>query len=886
MTAVLPARIIRQVFVQRQTGLSGHAASAGGGLGRTRFRRLAVVRPAGGGRPLPEAGERPAEFADRAGQWHVAGMPEAVRRERGTYLTPVPLARFMAGMIRPAGKRIRLLDPAAGAGVLACAAVEALCSGADRPERIDLVCHEVDAGLADDVLGSVLGRLASWCMAVHRVDLTARAETTDFVLRNARFLQSGGKRPATPAGDPPFDAVIANPPYLKLKKIDPRAVAASKVVHGQPNIYALFMAVSAALLRQGGDLVYLVPRSFSSGRYFRRFREEFFKMVRPAAVHVFHSRNDAFSRDGVLQENIVIRGKRDGGWVGSGNGASLAVTSSRGVGDIGSPLRHEVPLGTALDMATPEKTLRIPQTPEESRVLEEVDRWPNTLGRLGLEASTGPVIPFRAAGLVSSGGDVPSSHVPLLRLANVSPFEVRWPAGRASGQHIAREGAGRLLLPNRNYVLLRRFSTKDEGQRLVAAPYIAAEFDLPCIGLENHLNYLHRPGGEISEDEAWGLAALFNGSLMNTHFRVSNGNTQVSATELRAMRLPERGRLLDMGRRARDADGNRCGFGGGAPGAAEPGEVAVAPDADGAKAILKALGMPAAQQNRMSALTLLALCGLAPGRKWSGATRRPLTVSKGIMARICSRFGVRYAPNTRETIRRMVLHQFLQGGVADRNPFEPDLPTNSPRVHYAVTEDALRAVRAFDSGGWKAAVRGFHASRGRLGDRYAGGRRLPTVPVELPEGAERLLSPGAHNEIQRAVVEEFAPRFAPGAGLLYLGDTAKRDFHIEAGRLADIGVIMPKHGKFPDVILHDMERDRLFLVEAVSTHGPVSPKRKIELEDLLSGCEPEPVFVSAMSSMADFRKHLEHISWGTVVWLSDSPDHMVHFNGGDFTAEA
>ena len=301
-----------------------------------------------------------------------------------------------------------------------------------------------------------------------------------------------------------------------------------------------------------------------------------------------------------------------------------------------------------------------------------------------------------------------------------------------------------------------------------------------------------------------------------------------------------------------------------------------------AQEILKALGMPLPQHNRMAGLTLLALCQLKPDSPWSKAARTRCTVTKGIMDFLREHYGTDYAPNTRETFRRQVLHQFVLEGVAEFNPFEPGLPTNSPRAHYAVTTAALSAVRVFGSDGWRNAMELFRQNRTALAELRSRKRRRRRIPVRIPEGRELLLSPGKHNEVQKAVVEEFAPRFAPGAHLLYLGDTEKKTLWLDQDALARMGIGVTAHDKLPDVILHDEERGWLLFVEAVTSHGPVTPKRLIELTEMAEGAEVGLVFVTAFPDLAEFRRHIDAIAWETEVWMADRPDHMIHYNGDRF----
>ena len=305
-------------------------------------------------------------------------------------------------------------------------------------------------------------------------------------------------------------------------------------------------------------------------------------------------------------------------------------------------------------------------------------------------------------------------------------------------------------------------------------------------------------------------------------------------------------------------------------------------DVEEAQEILAALGMPSAQRNQMAGMTLIALCGLTPRTSWTTASRRGCTVTKGIMDYLAEHYDAKYAANTRETFRRQVLHQFVQAGIADYNPFEPDLPTNSPKAHYAVTEPVLNAVRRYGTDDWETAVNRFLSQQGTLVERYARNRNRRFVPVRLPDGQEVHLSPGQHNEVQRAIVEEFAPRFAPGAHLLYLGDTAKKNLIVDRTRLAALGIPITDHDKLPDVVLYDAQREWVFLVEAVTSHGPISPYRRVDLEAMLSSCSAEAVYVSAFPDFGEFRKHLANIAWETEVWLCDTPDHMIHYDGERF----
>jgi type II restriction enzyme len=301
-----------------------------------------------------------------------------------------------------------------------------------------------------------------------------------------------------------------------------------------------------------------------------------------------------------------------------------------------------------------------------------------------------------------------------------------------------------------------------------------------------------------------------------------------------------------------------------------------------AQEILKRLGLPPAQQNEISALTLLSLCGLSADEPWRNARSESQTISKGIMAFIEQHYGKKYAPNTRETVRRQVLHQFVQAGIVVYNPDDPKLPTNSPPAHYALTPEALSVIQSYRSRDWKVACKRFLADKGSLLERYLKKRSGGLVPVQLPSGQTLDLSPGKHNVVQAAVVEQFIPRFAPGSRLLYLGDAAKKTLYLDAEGLMEHGISMTEHDKLPDIVFFDMEKNRLFLVEAVTSHGPMSPKRFIELQEMLSECKATKIYVSAFPDFAEFRRHMKKIAWETEVWIAEVPDHMIHYDGEKF----
>jgi len=502
--------------------------------------------------PKPEVGELPSAFADRIGRFYANLVLDEHKRSLGQYFTPLEVARFMAGLTAFAKEGIRILDPAAGTGVLACALCEVLARQSEKPSVIVLEAYETDNLLAG-YLEAGLSYAKQW-LQEQGIVLAFKVRKEDFVIANAGRLSESCQLFSLPVEDENFDVIIANPPYFKLPKSDPRARVAASVVWGQPNIYAIFMAISAEMLRGGGEMIFITPRSYAAGNYFQLFRERFFARMQPEDIHLFDSRVETFGRDDILQESVILRARRVDDWWRQVDGKLVNISRSVGTRDLASSCRRLTPLADVVDVASKDKVLRIPLADQDDETVRVVRSWKGSLHQFGMEISTGPVVPFRAVPLICSAGAVPETHAPLLWMQNVQAMRVEWPVeARRKAQFILdNEQSQALLVRNSNYVLLRRFSAKESARRLVAAPFLSGSVSAQVVGLENHLNYVHRRRGSLSEDEAYGLAALFNSKLIDEYFRTFNGNTQVSATELRAMPLPPLETIKLIGRRAKE----------------------------------------------------------------------------------------------------------------------------------------------------------------------------------------------------------------------------------------------------------------------------------------------------------------------------------------------
>lgn len=307
-----------------------------------------------------------------------------------------------------------------------------------------------------------------------------------------------------------------------------------------------------------------------------------------------------------------------------------------------------------------------------------------------------------------------------------------------------------------------------------------------------------------------------------------------------------------------------------------------------AKEILKALGLPRQQFNDRSAWVFLSLANIKPDDNW-GDAEAPLLPTVTIMGFIRDFYDMDYKPNSRETIRRQTLHQFEQASIVERNRDNPNRSTNSKDNNYSLNQPIVDILKAYPEGNWKKRVEQFLVDSPSLRARYEKKVNKAKIPITLPDGSEITLSPGAHNQLHADVIHEFCPRFiGEGGRVLYIGDTASsrneggKLMHLESDYLLSLGVSPMAHDKLPDVVVYDEKRKWLFLIEAVDSHGPVSPKRWNELEEALKECNVGKVYVTAFPGQKEFRKDAANIAWETEVWIADNPDHMIHFNGDRF----
>lgn len=827
-------------------------------------------------------------FAETVDFYRVAATPKLDAKRRtllGQYMTPVPIGRFMASLFAETRGDMRVLDPGAGVGSLTAALAERLCAAEVGPRSVEFVCYEVDR-LLSGYLRDTLKQAETRCREAG-INCSGQFRERDFILHHELDRQ-----PDLFAGiakaETEFTHAILNPPYRKINAGSGHRTALREAGVETSNLYTGFMFLAARRLREGGEMVAIVPRSFCNGPYFKPFRERFFSMMNLRHIHLFERRNKAFGDDDVLQENIIvhaIKGAAAEVTITTSAGADFDIDPAEGVCNAEDLTRRTIPHDSVVRDGDPDRFVHIASDGIEQGIVDRMAHFTADLGDVGVEVSTGPVVDFRLRDCLCAQPE--DGTVPLLYAAHFQGGKLSWPktTRKANAIRVSNESRKWLWTNTGHYVVTRRFTSKEERRRIVASVY-------PCglpgdlVGFENHLNVFHVGRKGMTGELAEGLALFLNCSLVDRYFRQFNGHTQVNAADLRALRYPDRTALERLGREHGERTLSQHDID-----TIIEKEISHMAEDDNplearrkieeALAVLKAIGMPRGQQNERSALTLLALLDLKPSGAWSRLDR-PLMGITPIMDYTREHYGKEYAPNTRETFRRQTMHQFVEAGIAVYNPDDPGRPVNSPKACYQVGEEAAHAMTAFGTEAWQPALDAWLVQRKTLAERWARNREMQMVPVTVAPGREIALTPGSHSDLIRDIITSFAPRFARGAEVVYVGDTGAKEGYFEEARLAQLGVKIDRHGKMPDVVLYFEEKDWLLLVESVTSHGPVDAKRHNELAKLFDGARPGLVYVTAFPDRGVMGKYLADISWETEVWCADAPTHLIHFDGERF----
>jgi adenine-specific DNA-methyltransferase len=453
------------------------------------------------------------------------------RKKLAQFFTGQKVSEYMASLLgAPMSDSVRILDAGAGTGILTVSAAL---------RCLDLGCSSVYAVLYEldsEAIPNLTSTLRIVQEAFEHVD-----KCFGFEIRCEDFVLS---RPDKDQSIEPFDISVINPPYFKYSSTtSPYAKATSDLYRGDPNIYASFLAVVMASLKCGGELVAITPRSFTNGLYFKGFRRYLLNESSLNLIHIFKRRDKVFKNydSSVLQESIIC------GFIKGGEQHAVAVRSSDCDVNILDSVQESYPSKLVIDPSNDQQIIRIPESANDARVLRQAESLTTTFTDAGYFISTGRVVEHRTRQFITDEIDTANS-VPLYRPHNITPLTAVWTGNHPKDRAFLLDaGHEKHTMKNENYVLLKRFSSKDERRRLVAGVYISELQDSNFIGFGNKTNYLGVSGGKLSEVEAYGIAAIFNSTFMDKYFRCISGNTQVNATEIRVMKFPNREEVIKVG---------------------------------------------------------------------------------------------------------------------------------------------------------------------------------------------------------------------------------------------------------------------------------------------------------------------------------------------------
>lgn len=467
------------------------------------------------------------------------------KKDIGQILTPAPIAKFMAEMFDIdfdiENDNIIILDPGAGTGILTAALCDRLIH-IKRPLKIHVDAYENDNKILPFLINNLKKIKQEFQKSVHSFEFDIIDK--DFIEHNSDCINSDSLFGFNKEKNFNYNFIISNPPYFKLQKSHRHSLLMRKIVHGQPNIYFFFMALSSILLAKNGQLVFITPRSYCSGLYFKRFRKWFLEKIKLVHIHTFESRRETFNSE-VLQETIIIKGIKR-----VSNPKSIIISSSYN-SNLDSSIKIKTEYENIIRSNDKEKIIHIPSNNLDIEILQFIRSWKNKFSDLGFRISTGPVVAFRATKYLSSDINFDGSNkVPLLWMHHLNKFRVQFPnQNLKKPQTISvNPESAKLLLENKNYVLVKRFSSKEQKKRIYAAYYSKNDFEINYIGIENHLNYIWKPKDELSTMESLGIMAILNSTLIDKYFRVVNGNTQVNASEINNLPFPSYVKINEIGK--------------------------------------------------------------------------------------------------------------------------------------------------------------------------------------------------------------------------------------------------------------------------------------------------------------------------------------------------
>lgn len=453
-------------------------------------------------------------------QQYIEQMPKSQRKKYGQFFTSKETASFMAELFDvPTNKtQLHILDAGAGSGILSAALIERLQT-ISHIQYIHLVCYENDSQIIE-----LLKTNLQWVCthSVPKVDYEIRED--NYIL--SQTLEYNGMLGANPT-PLKYDMVIGNPPYMKIAKDAPEAKAMPDVCYGAPNLYFLFASMGMFNLRLNGEMVYIIPRSWTSGAYFKKFRQKFLTEGVLEHIHLFASRDKVFENESVLQETIIIKARKT-----ATIPDTVVITTTKDSRSFSNITTFEVPYKTAV--SGEDYYVYLVTNEQEVNTLKMLNRWTNTLPNIGLKMKTGLTVDFRNKDALRDAAE--DQAVPLFYSQHIQAGKVVFPIGKEH-EYIVTDQTS-LLQPNANYLFVKRFTAKEEHRRLQCGVYLAKKYpNYRKISTQNKINFI---GGlkELSECLVYGLYVLFNSTFYDCYYRILNGSTQVNSTEINAMPVP------------------------------------------------------------------------------------------------------------------------------------------------------------------------------------------------------------------------------------------------------------------------------------------------------------------------------------------------------------